>query len=89
MSFLSKLFIESFLRGIGKTSGTLITMFVGWQMFKLTNDYQDILGVVSTKRITDNKSEYHEIEHDDIEDIQVDDKEIESKNQFKTILDTL
>ena len=40
---LSKLFINSFIQGIGKTSGTLLTMFIGWQFFKVTHGYDDIL----------------------------------------------
>lgn len=39
----SQLFVDSFVRGVGKTSGTLVTIFVGWQMFKITNGHGDFL----------------------------------------------
>jgi hypothetical protein len=47
---LSQLFVDSFVRGVGKTSGALITMFVGWQMFKITNGHDDFLSFLLGKR---------------------------------------
>lgn len=37
----NQLFKESFVRGVGKTTGALITMFVGLQLFKVTNEYDN------------------------------------------------
>jgi hypothetical protein len=91
---LSQLFVESFVRGLGKTSGTLITMFVGWQMFKITNGHDDFLSFLLGKRPERrrllNESENfdkdtessHEIDH---EEVNLEDMQEEQK--FKSLFD--
>lgn len=93
----TQLFIDSFVRGMGKTSGTLITMFVGWQMFKVTNGHEDFLSFLLGKRPekrriqlssrflnTDNDQELSEPDH---EEINLEDMENEKK--FKSLFDRL
>jgi hypothetical protein len=87
---LSQLFVDSFVRGVGKTSGTLITMFVGWQLFKVTNGHDDFLSFLLGKRpektIRDSELSpdvAHEVDHEEInlEDIQ--------EHKFKSLFDKL
>jgi len=47
---LSNLFIESFVRGVGKTSGALVTAFVGWQMFKISYGQGDFVTFMLGKK---------------------------------------
>jgi len=91
---LSQLFVESFVRGVGKTSGTLITMFVGWQMFKITNGHNDFLSFLLGKRpekrrivnVSENADKdtesMHEIDH---EEVNLEDMQEEQK--FKSLFD--
>jgi hypothetical protein len=51
-----QLFIDSFVRGVGKSSGILVTIFVGWQIFKVTNDHTDFLSFLLGKRPEKRKS---------------------------------
>lgn len=96
----SQLFIDSFVRGVGKTSGTLITMFVGWQMFKITNGHDDFLSFLLGKRSKKNRraidlhSEKTESEHEgqekevfeqDHEEINLED--MDSEHKFKSLFD--
>jgi hypothetical protein len=92
---LSQLFVESFVRGLGKTSGTLITMFVGWQMFKITNGHDDflsfLLGKRPEKRRLVNKSDNNNdkdtesLEEIDHEEVNLEDMQEEQK--FKSLFD--
>jgi hypothetical protein len=98
---LSQLFINSFVRGVGKTSGTLITMFVGWQMFKITNGHNDLLSFMLGKRpekrrlikmklpineLLDEDSE----SNDEHEEINLEDMEyMETEKKFKSLFDKL
>lgn len=75
---LRQIFAESFVRGVGKTSGTLITMFVGWQIAKVTYGHDDFLSFLMgrkppTKPLLRSKSEdahesesEHELDHEEI-----------------------
>lgn len=92
---LSQLFVDSFVRGVGKTSGALITMFVGWQMFKITNGHDDflsfLLGANPKKDVNielpsegtelDKSQESSEPDHEEVnlEDIE--------KDKFKNLFD--
>lgn len=92
----SQLFVDSFVRGVGKTSGTLITMFVGWQVFKITNGHDDflsfLLGKKSPKRrrslVThsdDTNSEKEQIlSEPDHEEVNLEDME---NDKFKNLFD--
>jgi hypothetical protein len=91
---LSHVFVNSFVRGVAKTTGTLITMFVGWQMFKITNGHDDLLSFIISKRpekrrliklrIPVNKStdeeydSHEEINLEDMEDMEHMEKKIKS-----------
>jgi hypothetical protein len=89
--------MDSFVRGVGKTSGALITMFVGWKMFKVTNGHEDFLSFLLGKRPEkrrielqskfldpDNEQELSEPDH---EEINLEDMENEKK--FKSLFDRL
>jgi hypothetical protein len=89
----TQLFIDSFVRGVGKTSGALITMFVGWQMFKVTNGHDEflsfLLGKCHEKRRVELQSKFIETEQElsepDHEEINV--KDMENEKKFKTLFD--
>jgi hypothetical protein len=87
----SQLLVESFVRGVGKTSGTLITMFVGWQMFKITNGHDDflsfLLGKRSDKRRLQNKENKptQEFSEPDHEEINLED--VKNEKQIKSLFD--
>ena len=97
-NILSQLFVDSFVKGVGKTSGTLITMFVGWQMFKITNGHDDFLSFLLGKRpekrrtlqlpsekiTSDSDQEYS---HTDHQEINLEDMDNERK--FKSLFDKL
>lgn len=97
-NILSQLFVDSFVKGVGKTSGTLITMFVGWQMFKITNGHDDFLSFLLGKRpekrrtiqlpseqiTSDSDQESSEPDH---EEINLEDMDNERK--FKSLFDKL
>ena len=89
--FFTKLFIDSFVKGVGKTSGALLTMFVGWQLAKITSGHDDllsfILGQKPSKKITE-KLEKEVIEQElDHEEINLEDDEDVKK--FKSLFDKL
>lgn len=92
---LSQLFVDSFVRGVGKTSGTLITMFVGWQFFKISNGHDDFLSFLLGKKpekrrltleekVDKDSDSSHELDHEEInlEDIQ-------AEKKFKSLFDSL
>ena len=91
--FFTKLFIDSFLKGVGKTSGALITMFVSWQLAKITSGHDDLLsfmlGQKPSKKITDKLNEKviepdHEPDH---EEINLED--VEDVKKYKSLFDKL
>jgi hypothetical protein len=77
---LRQIFMESFVRGVGKTSGTLITMFVGWQIAKVTYGHDDFLSflmgrksqekstILSSTDDLDNELDHEEINLEDMEE---------------------
>jgi hypothetical protein len=87
--------MDSFVRGVGKTSGALITMFVGWQMFKVTNGHDDFLSFLLGKRPEKRRIELQsklnydeqELSEPDHEEINLEDMENEKK--FKSLFDRL
>lgn len=91
----TQLFMDSFVRGVGKTSGALITMFVGWQMFKVTNGHDDFLSFLLGKRPEKRRIELQsklnydeqELSEPDHEEINLEDMENEKK--FKSLFDRL
>lgn len=96
-NILSQLFVDSFVRGVGKTSGALITIFVGWQMFKITNGHDYFLSFLLGKRSEkrrqlelssepgeDKDQESSEPDH---EEINLEDMDNEKK--FKSLFDKL
>ena len=91
---LRHIFVESFVRGIGKTSGTLITMFVGWQIAKVTYGHDDFLSFVMGKKspsksILEKKKETESLEEEeelDHEEINLEDME---QHKYKSLLDVL
>lgn len=91
---LSQLFVESFVRGVGKTSGTLITMFVGWQMFKITNGHDDflsfLLGKRPEKRRLLNESETFDKDTESLQEIdheEVNLEDMQEEQKFKSLFD--
>lgn len=92
---LRQIFVESFVRGIGKTSGTLITMFVGWQIAKVTYGHDDFLSFVMGKKsprksILEKKKESESLEEEaeelDHEEINLEDME---QHKYKSLFDSL
>ena len=87
--FFTKLFIDSFVKGVGKTSGALITMFVGWQLAKITSGHDDllsfILGQKPSKNITDKLNK--EVIEPDHEEINLED--VENIKKYKSLFDKL
>jgi hypothetical protein len=93
----TQLFIDSFVKGVGKTSGALVTIFVGWQMCKVTNVHKDFLSFLLGKRskkrrielpsIILNTGNEQELSEPDHEEINLEDMENEIK--FKTLFDRL
>ena len=91
---LRQIFVESFFRGIGKTSGTLITMFVGWQIAKVTYGHDDFLSFVMGKKspcksILEKKKELESLEEEeelDHEEINLEDME---QHKYKSLFDAL
>ena len=85
---LRQIFVESLVRGVGKTSGTLLTMFVGWQIAKVTYGHDDFLSFVMGKKSQDKtllppQLEQHELDH---EEINLEDME---EHKYKSLLDKL
>lgn len=89
----TELFIGSFVRGVGKTSGALITMFVGWQMFKVTNGHEDFLSFLLGKRPEKRKIElpskviYNEEDLSEVDHEEINLEDIENEKKFKTLFD--
>ena len=83
---LRQVFVDSFVRGVGKTTGTLLTMFVGWQFAKLTYGHDDVLSFVMGKKshknlVTNDLPLSEEHEQIDMEDVEED--------KYKSLLDKL
>jgi hypothetical protein len=95
----SQLFAESFVRGVGKTSGALITMFVGWQMFKITNGHDDFLSFLLGKRpekrsrsitLNSEPAELDKVdESSDSEHEEINLEDMENEIKFKSLFDKL
>ena len=91
----TQLFIDSFVRGMGKTSGALITMFVGWQMFKVTNGHEDFLSFLLGKRPEKRRVElpsklnYDEQELSEVDHEEINLEDMENEKKFKSLFDRL
>lgn len=93
---LSQLFVDSFVRGVGKTSGTLITMFVGWQLFKVSNGHDDFLSFLLGKKpekrrhhvLNDSEDKDSDSSHElDHEEVNLEDMQEETR--FKSLFDKI
>ncbi len=91
----TQLFIDSFVRGVGKTSGALITMFVGWKMFKVTNGHEDFLSFLLGKRPEKRRIElpsnlnYDEQELSEVDHEEINLEDMETEKKFKSLFDRL
>lgn len=97
-NLFTQLFIDSFVRGVGKTSGALITMFVGWQMFKVTNGREDFLSFLLGKRpekrrSIEVRSELSELDKEDelseLDHEEVNLEDMENNKKFQSLFDKL
>jgi hypothetical protein len=94
-----ELFMDSFVRGVGKTSGTIVTVFIGWQMFKIISGHDDLLLFLLGKskdkhcRHIELHSEEVELNKDqepDHEEINLEDMvNIENEKKIKSLFDKL
>ncbi len=91
----TQLFIDSFVRGVGKTSGVLITMFVGWKMFKVTNGHEDFLSFLLGKRHEKHRIElpsnlnYDEQELSEVDHEEINLEDMENEKKFKSLFGRL
>jgi hypothetical protein len=94
-NMFTQLFIDSFVRGVGKTSGALITMFVGWKMFKVTNGHEDFLSFLLGKRPEKRRIElpsnlnYDEQELSEVDHEEINLEDMETEKKFKSLFDRL
>lgn len=89
-NIFTELFVNAFVKGVGKTSGTVLTLFVGWQVSKFLYGHNDVISFIigqklNEKKITELKNEEYELEHEEInlEDV------IQEDKTFKKLFDKL
>ena len=70
---LTQIFINSFVKGIARTSSALLTLFVGWQFVNVSNDhFMPFFLRSQKKKIVDpvvHLSEHEEINLEDVQDV--------------------
>lgn len=49
----SQILLNSFIKGVGKTSGAAVTLFIGWQIAKLTYGHDDLVSFLINKKVND------------------------------------
>lgn len=88
-NILRIIFIDSFVRGVGKTTGALVTMFVGWQVMKVTYGHDDLLSFMLGKKKAERENIQETLSNDqdqDHEEINLEDME---EHKFKNLFDKL
>lgn len=87
----TKLFLDSFVKGAGKTSGALVTTFLGWQMFKVVSGHDNfftfILGKRPKKCIVELPSKVVDQDESEPDHEEVNLEDMENEKKFKYLFD--
>jgi hypothetical protein len=78
--------LSAFIKGVGRSSGAILTMFVGWQVVKYTNKSNDLISFIfnlnEKKSIKDKIQLFEEHEEINLEDVL-------DETKFKNLFDKL